>query len=201
MQWHIQPISRLLFGCLCALAVALLLAGCSLFGGDSGTTAVTPTPQPTPVTYTGDGFTMSYPKTWKVNHSSTGVTFNDPGGIAYLSVRDAVNPNGLLPARALVNTTLQAFKTQARNYKSISLPATTNLAGESWSQGGASGDVTPAGQKSEVNVRIVVDADNHPAGSPSTRAYAIGYATGSQVFDLANTVYFQPMLQSFKFTG
>jgi hypothetical protein len=52
-----------------------------------------------------------------------------------------------------------------------------------------------------VNVKIVVDADNHPASSPSTRTYAIRYATGSQVEDLANTVYFQPMLQFFKVTA
>jgi hypothetical protein len=72
----------------------------------------------------------------EVNRSSTGVNFDDPSGIAYLSVRDAVNPNGLLPAGALVNTALQAFKTQARNYKTISVQATTSMAGGSWSQGG-----------------------------------------------------------------
>ncbi len=204
MVKHPHPTSRWLSLCVCTICITFFLAGCSLFGGGSpttGTTVITPTPTPSLTTYSGDGFSISYPKTWQAKQSSDGVTFSDPNGIAYLSIRTSPNPNELIPASTVVDTALQAFKSQAKNYQSVNVPATTTLAGSTWSQGAATGDVTPSGQSTSVNVKIVVIADNHPAHSISSKAFAIGYATGSQVFDLANTAYFQPMLQSFKFTS
>ena len=201
MLKHRYLVARWLFFCVCTASIVLFLAGCDLFGGGSPSTGTTVTPTPTTslTTYKGDGFSISYPQSWKAKQSSEGVTFSDPNGIAYLSIRTTPNPNELIPASTVVDTALQAFKSQAKNYQSVSTSATTTLAGDTWSQGAATGDITPSGQNTAVNVKIVVIADNHPAHSISSKDFAIGYATGSQVFDLANTAYFQPMLQSFKF--
>jgi len=197
----IKHTSHWLFLCFCTLAIALLLTGCDLFGGGSGTTTPTPTPTTSLTTYTGGGYTISYPQNWKVQKASNRVTFNDPNGIAYLTIATVTNTNGLIPSSTLLNASLEVFKSQAKNYKTVDVPATTTLAGDTWNQGAATGDIKPSGQSSTANVKIVVITDNHPANSPSTQAFEIGYATGTQVFDLANSAYFQPMLQSFKFTS
>ena len=184
-----------------SLVFFLTLAACG--GGTSGTATPTPTPSPVATnltTYTGDGYQIGYPQSWKVNQGSAGlVTFSDPQGIAYMAIHVAPNPNGTIPATSQVDLGLQAFKSQATNYQKLDIAATTSVGGDTWSQGAATGDVKPAGQPSPVPAKIIVIADNHPANDLSTRSFSIGYATGQQVFDLANTGYFQPMLQSFKF--
>lgn len=203
----------IIFGCL-----LLLLAACNL-GPVSINTGATPTPTPTQkpapttvipsptavasmVTYTGNGYTIGYPQGWTVNKGSTGsVTFSDPQGVAYVTIQVVPNPNGLISTGDQVNTGLQIFKSQAKNYTKVSVAPTTNVAGETWSQGAATGDVTPTGATSPVTAKIVVISDNHPANTSSTQSFTIGYATAAQVFDMANTTYFQPMLQSFKFTS
>ncbi|GAC1616953.1 MAG: hypothetical protein NVS4B11_05560 [Ktedonobacteraceae bacterium] len=78
-------------------------------------------------------------------------------------------------------------------------PSSTTVAGDTWSQGAATGDITPQGQTSTVPAKVIVIADNHPANSLSTRGYTIAYGTGQQVFFLADSGYFQPMLRSFTF--
>lgn len=182
------------------LLLAILVSACD-FGGSGATPTPTPTTATNLTTFTGDGYTISYPQPWKVKKDSTGVTFTDPSGIAYFQIHAAPDPNGLVSSSNEVTLGLQAFKSQANNYQVQSVPSTTTLAGETWNQGAATGDITPSGQSSRVNVKIYIVADNHPASSVSTKAFIIGYATGTQVFDLANTGYFQPMLQSFKFTS
>lgn len=184
------------------LLLAMLVSACS-FGGSGGGT---PTPTPTATTaslttYKGADFTVSYPQNWKVKSDSTGVTFTDPSGIAYFQVHEAPDPDGLISASNEVTLGLDTFKSQAKNYQQQNIASTTTIAGETWNQGAATGDITPSGQSSPTNVKIIVVADNHPANSTSTKAFIIGYATGTQVFDLANSGYFQPMLQSFKFTS
>lgn len=194
----------------------LLLAACN-FGGISinGSATPTPTTKPVPttvipsptavasmVTYTGNGYTINYPQGWTVSKGSTGaVTFTDPQGVAYLTIQVVPNPNGLISTSDQVNTGLQIFKSQAKNYTKVNVAPTTSVAGETWSQGAATGDIIPTGATSSVTAKIVVISDNHPANTPSTQGFTLGYATGAQVFDMANTSYFQPMLQSFKFTS
>ncbi|GAC1380604.1 MAG: hypothetical protein NVSMB33_06740 [Ktedonobacteraceae bacterium] len=197
MVKHTHSISRLLFLSFCLFGIPLLLAACD-FGG--GTASAPPTTSSASLTaYTGDGFTISYPRGWKVKKESNGVTFSDPNGIAYVTIHTSQNPGGVVTSDTQVNLGLQVFKSQAKNYQKVTVPATTTIAAESWAQGAATGDVVPGGKSSVVNVKLVVDSDNHPADQPTTRAFVIVYATGSQIFDLANTSYFQPMLQSFKF--
>jgi hypothetical protein len=206
----VSPSFQRILPLLCSLALALLLLTC---GGGSGkskssptpTPTATPTPTPTPVnsliTYTGSGYTIEYPRGWKVSSGAHGlVTFNDPQGIAYLSVATAPNPNGAIPATDLVNLSLQVFRSQAENYQRQKVAPTTTLGGDTWSQGAATGDVTRSGQPSAVAMKVVVIADNHPAHTLTTEAFTIAYGTGRLVFDLAFRAYFQVMLHSFKFT-
>lgn len=203
----------LTFGCL-----LLLLAACN-FGGISVNGGTTPTPTPTQkaapttvipsptavasmVTYTGNGYTIGYPKGWTVSKGSTGaVTFTDPQGVAYVTIQVVPNPNGMISTSDEVNAGLQVFKSQAKNYTRVNIAPTTSVAGETWSQGSATGDVTPTGANSPVTAKIVVISANHPANTSSTQGFTLGYVTAAQVFDMANTTYFQPMLQSFKFTS
>ncbi len=51
-----------------------------------------------------------------------------------------------------------------------------------------------------VVVQVVVIVGIHPANSPMSKGFIIVYSTTKSLFVQANTTYFQPMLQSFKFT-
>ena len=205
----IRIFQHILLG-MCSLALALLLITC---GGGSGqsrssltpTPSATPTPTPTPVrsltTFAGSGYTIEYPRGWRVSRDANGlVTFNDPQGIAYLSIVTAPNPNGAISAPNLVNLGLQVFKSQAKNYQRLEVAPTTMVGDNTWSQGAALGDVTPSGQPYPMTMKVVVIADNHPAPASTTDAFTIAYGTERQVFDLALSAYFQEMLQSFTFT-
>lgn len=187
-------------------SVLLALSACGLsdiFGGaKNASPTAAPTQATTFVTYKGDGFQLDYPQNWKVSPANNGlITFSDPSGIAYVAVRTTPNPNGLVPVSDQLQIALQVFKSQAKNYQEVDGDSTTTVGGETWSQKAATGDVTPSGQSSAVNVKIVAIATNHPANSLDTKSYALAYATGTQVFDIANTAYFQPILKSFKFTA
>ncbi len=196
------------------LILALLLVACGGIGGGAsgGSPTPTPTPSPTPPptptpapvtslkTYQGNGYTIGYPAGWKVTAGNDGiVSFSDPNGIAYLAITSQPNPQSTIPASRLVDTGLQVFKSQAQNYQQVDSAPTTTVAGETWHQGSATGDITPEGQTSTVPAKVVVLADNHPASTLSTRSYTIAYGTGQQIFDLAKQGYFQPMLDSFTF--
>ncbi len=203
MAHHSKRLPYTLLFSFSILILAIVTSACS-FGGSG--TGGTPTPTPTPTTaplvaFKGTDFTINYPQNWKTKTDSTGVTFTDPSGIAYFQIHVAPDPDGLVSASNEVTLGLNAFKSQAKNYQQQSVASTTTVAGETWSQGAATGDITPSGQKTATNVKIIIIADNHPPNSTSTNAFIIGYATGTQIFDLANSGYFQPMLQSFKFTS
>lgn len=135
-----------------------------------------------------------------MNKSSAGVvTFSDPQGVVYLSIKVTPNPTGSVSASNQVDLTLQGIKTQTRNYNRVNVSPTRTVAGDTWSQGAATGDITVPGQSSSEAGKIVVLADNHPAKTLNTKSFIIAYATANQFFTLIDNAYFQPMLQSFKF--
>jgi len=213
MMPHVRRIAHYVLALSYSLLLSFLLIACQIGGGTSA--AQTPTPEPTTapttlptisssklVTYTGDGYTIGYPQGWTVNRGGGGiVTFDDPQGIAYLSVTSTPSPGGPVTPANQVSIGLQLFQSQAKNYRTVSVAPTTTVGGDNWSQGSATGDIVPKGQAAAVTARMVVIADNHPANSPATVSFEIAYLTGQQVFDLANTSAFQPMLGSFKFTS
>ena len=198
-KFYTQSTLRWLSLTLCSLGLLFLLTACDLFGG--GSASATPTPKPAPATtlttYTGDGYSIGYPQGWTAKKVGNLVTFSDALGINELVIEFIPDPNSLAPSSTLINTSLAAFQSQAKNYQKVSAASTVTLAGVSWDQGVATGDVTLNGQAG--NAKIVTLATNHPDHTLSTRTYDIAYSTASQLFDLSNTTYFQPMLQSFKF--
>jgi hypothetical protein len=198
---HIRRSAILL---LCGLIISLLLAACGGGGTSSATPTPKPTPSPTPVsltTYMGDGYTINFPQGWKATKSeSTGtVTFADPVGIYNLSIAVTFNPGGAASKDNLADAAATGAKSKLKNPKTETIAPTTTVGGDTWSQRAVSGDATVNGQT--ANVKLVVIADNHPASSPSTKAFIIVYGTARVLFDAANSTYFQPMLQSFKFTS
>lgn len=198
----------------CVIIFTVLLTAC---GGGSTTPNPTPTPtaaakpspttQPTAtspatsgfVTFTGTGFSISYPSGWKVSSSSGRVTFDDATGIYNFAIVVSPDPGGLASPDTVVSTSIQGVKATLKNPQTVNVPPTTTIGGDSWVQKSISGGSTSEGQAAVV--QFVVASDNHPANSAATQSFTIIYATTQILFSAANTQYFQPMLQSFKFTA
>lgn len=195
-----------LFLALAGLILALLLAACNLGGGSGTASTPTPTPKPSPTattppltTYKGNGFTISYPQGWKVTQQgNNAIQFADPLNIYNLAVAVSPNPGGVVSPDTIINVSLSAGSSRLKNPQIENVSPTTTVAGETWSQKSESGDAPVNGQNAIV--KLVVIASNHPANSPSTSSFLIAYGTGKSLFDSANKTYFQPMLQSFKFS-
>lgn len=198
----------------CSLVLVVALAAC---GGSTTTSGSTPTPTATTAaaatptvasttttstttnltTYTGNGYSIGYPQGWKVNSGGNSVVFTEPTGIYSLSILVVPNPGGAISADTVVNTGVQVATGALTNTQTVNVPASTTIGGDSWVQKSIAGTSSAAGQTGTV--QAVVASDNHPANSPSTNSFTITYQTLQATFDAANSQYFQPMLQSFKF--
>ncbi|MBO0780957.1 MAG: hypothetical protein J2P37_19215 [Ktedonobacteraceae bacterium] len=199
MQMRVKSWFILLVG---GIMLSFLLTACSLdFLGLGGSTpkATPTTPTSSLTTYQGDGFTIGYPQGWKVSKNGSQVQFTDTTGAVNLIVQTAPNPGGTVPADTFIQGGLQGFKGTAKNYKEESIAPTTTVNGVTWNQGAASGDVTESGQT--ANAKLVVMVTNHPEHDPATKAFMLIYGSPTAAFDLSNTSYFQPMVQSFKFSA
>ena len=206
---------------LCSLLLVLVLAACSLGGGSTGTAPTTTsgntpaTSHPTSVpaqptsasatnlaTYTGDGFSISYPQGWTVQKGTNGsVTFidEDAGATKGSHLAITLGKQGLAhPTSTTLNFWQQAFMAQP-NYKKVDIASTAMVGGDSWDQIAATSDEQISGQTQPVNAELVVMADNHPATSPTARSWQIQYSTYTNDFTHMNATLFQPMLQSFTF--
>lgn len=194
----------------CSLLLVVVLAACSLGGSTSTSTSTptatakpSPTPSPTPAvsltTYTGNGYTIGYPQGWKATTTSTGVSFADSTSAFNFVIVVASDPNGIATASTFLNAEVSASKTKLKNPQTVSVPPTTTIGGDSWVQSSLAGTGTSGGQS--VVVQFVIACDNHPANSASTKSFSLVYGTAQALFSTANTMYFQPMLQSFKFTS
>jgi hypothetical protein len=198
----------------CSMFLVLLLAACGSSGTTSGSTPTTaptsqasPSPAVTPTsattanltTYTGNGYTIGYPQGWKVNAAGKSVVLADPTGIYNLTIVISPNPGGVIGPDSVVNLGIQGVKGTLTNPQTVNVPSSITIGGDSWVQKSIAGTSTAGGQSGVV--QVVAASDNHPANSPSTNSYTIIYATLQATFAAANTQYFQPMLQSFKFTA
>ena len=194
----------------CSVLLAMLLAACGGAGTSSSPTPTptqppSPTPSPTPTsssgltTYSGDGYTIGYPVGWKVNAQATKVTFTDATGIYNLTIVVTPDPGGTVGTSTFVDAGITGLKTTLQNPQTVNVPPTTTVGGDNWAQKSESGTSTSNGQS--VTTQFVVLSDNHPASSSSTKNYTVIYGTAQQLFSTANSTYFQPMLQSFKFTS
>jgi len=194
---------------LVALSPILLLAGCASTTSaphpnvSQITPTATPTPSPMPTpdlkVYAGNGYSISYPQGWKVTPSSNGIAFDDTTNNGYsLSITINPNPSGSVDVSTFANMIIEAGKSLLKNPQTETLPLTTTVGGDSWVQKSISGAITLMGQN--VALQEVVISDNHPANSANTQNFSIEYITPKSLFATANASYFQPMLQSFKFT-
>jgi len=206
---------------LCSLLLVLVLAACSLRSGSTGTASTTTsgktpaTSHPTSVsaqptsasatglaTYTGDGFTISYPQGWTVQKGiNDSVTFVDEhtGATKGSHLAVTLGKQGLVhPTSATLQFWQQAFMAQP-NYKKVEIAPTAMVGGDSWDQIASTSDEQIPGQPRPVNAELVVMADNHPATSPTARSWQIQYSTYTNDFAQMNANLFQPMLQSFTF--
>jgi hypothetical protein len=192
---------RVMFAC-CCMILALLLVACGGGTTSTPTPASTPQPSPTPTpgltVYTGKGYSISYPQGWKATPSGDSVIFSSGSGVYSLAILVTSNPDGIADASTFANGSIEATKKTMKNPQTETLPPTTTVGGESWVQKSITGTVTSTGQS--IDVQVVVMSDNHPAHSANTRNFIIDYGTEKSRFATANTSYFQPMLQSFKFT-
>jgi hypothetical protein len=196
---------------MCAIVLTVLLTAC---GGGSTTTGSTPTtaakPSPTTqattpastssfVTYKGSDFTINYPQGWKASAAGTKVTFTDSTGAYYLAIGVSPDPGGLASADTVASVSIQAVKASLKNPQTVNVPSKATIGGDSWVQKSISGTSSATGQVGIV--QLVVASDNHPANSPSTKSFTVVYVTLQLLFDAVNSQYYQPMLQSFKFTA
>jgi hypothetical protein len=150
-----------------------------------------------------DGFLLQYPDRWAHRLSNPGADFSD----------DAVNPTFkmqvLLPSNsaaaglsgdpndpaAWVSFAMQSFASSyAGNFQQDAgpLPAAT-FAGSTWQTGrGLISD--QVGQAGQVSIRVQVYATIYQ-GKP----YIISLYAADGTFNIADTVYFRPMRESFEF--
>src|SRR5258708_25829913 len=190
-----------------ALLLIVLLAACSSLGGTASSSTPTATPSPTPsptpavTTYTGDGYTISYPKDWKKSVASGQTTFQDSLGANALGVVVVANPDGVAkPSTVLEATLANAVKRgNMTNTSPANLPASVSLAGETWVQKGTTGTVGKGG--ASASFEVVVFTTNHPANTSKTKLFEFVYAGPLVGSTLVDAQIFQAMLASFKFTS
>lgn len=208
MTTSIQRLLRWPLFAVCSLILVLLLVACST-GPDLVPTGSTipPTPSPTPKpslsTFTGNGFTIGYPRGWTPQQTAIGEMITAPDGLTSLIVLSGPNPNGFISASGFLNTALQnarlAIKfTGSTNLQIINTQPTATINDNTWSQGAVM--VTGQFNGRMLAAKFYGLAINHPAASPTTNFFAILYGTDTSMFDQINSADFQPMLQSFKFT-
>jgi hypothetical protein len=203
MLTQLKHISRWTTLTLCSLILATFLIACGATGATSTapTSTPKPTPSPTPIPkaiLTGNGFTISYPQSWHVTRSGSHlVTFVDSTGTIRMSITTIADPKGSVSATSLSNAGLKAAMVALKNAQPVTVPPTTMVGGETWNQGSVLG--TQRLKNQDTMIQAVVIANVYPANMVASKGYTINYSATQTMFNQANTTYFQPMLQSFKF--
>jgi hypothetical protein len=196
----------------CSILLTLVISACSTSGSGGAPTIPTPTPTPTPSptptvnSYTGQGYTINYPKDWtyqKDNHQVAGhgvpvTVFRDSLGINTITIGVLQNPNGLFPVPTDVSTAMEfaGLSSSVKNYKQVSIADKTTIDGQTWNQIAATDNITQQG----TTKKVVGLACNYPANSPTTALYVIVYGGPAATFDNTDSMDFQPTLKSFKFS-
>ena len=191
---------------LSSLMLVVLLVACG--GSSTSDTTSTPAPTPTPASptaatgamtaYQGNSFTMSYPQNWQITKQANNLfSFTDSTGSIKMTITVAPDPNGTISADSVASTALQAAQVLLKNAQTVSVPSTTIVGGDGWSQVSASG--TQRLNNQDTDIQVVVIATVHPASTLLSKSFTILYQAPVAVFSQADTTYFQPMLQSFTF--
>lgn len=202
MLSRFKPLTTWIISALCCLILPLLLVAC----GDSTPSTAGPTSLSSPshglITYSGNGYSISYPQGWGVpTYAANGtVVFQNAGldAVPRLFIAVAPNPGGALSPDTVVTTALKSMQAPLTNSHIVSVPTTVTVAGESWSQRAVAGSTNVNGES--ATLRYVVIADNHPANGAATISFTISYGETQALFDTTNSGTFQVMLHSFKFS-
>jgi hypothetical protein len=205
MLMHLKHFSRWTTLVLCSLILTTLLIACGPGGGSPPTSTSTqppapssPSPSTAMATLTGNGFTMSYPQNWLISRSGSHlVTITDSTGTMKLSITIIPDPKGSISATSLLNTGIKVATGVLKDAQTESVPPTTTIGGQSWDQGSVSGSQRLNNR--DIVQQVVVIATVHPASTALSKGFTIDYRAPKSMFNQANTTYFQPMLQSFKF--
>jgi hypothetical protein len=211
----LQHLSLLTLGC---MLLSVFLVAC---GGDSCSTTTDSAPAPTQAassntsqsdsntsqsnsntsqsdsslqTYTGNGFTIGYPKDWKVTENSAKgeVSFEDPTvnfGLT-VGVGDADGSDAATRVQTAVEGIKQKLSDQA-TFQDHTIDPTTTLAGETWNE-----QAVDATFQTGSPVTMVVMMATH-----ASKNFSITYQGTKDAFDQGNQSYYQPMLQSFTFAS
>lgn len=195
----------------CVIILTVLLTAC---GGGGTTSNSTPTPTtaakaspttpPTPTassrTYSGNGFSLSYPQGWQaMTAKKSEVDFVDPTGNYAFTVVFASDPNGLAGPDIFMTAEINALKATVKNSQPANVPSPVTVGGDKWLQKSLTGQVSVGGQN--VTGQVIVLVDVHPAHAATSMSYSILLSGPRAAFDTTNASDFQPMLQSFKFTA
>ena len=208
MHMRLKLTSRWTTMTLCYLLLAMLLVACGATGTGSATSPSTPastpttsTPASTTTTMTnlaGNGFTMNYPQNWQLTRSGAHlITLVDSTHTMKFDITVVPDPNETITAASLVDTGIKAASAALKNSQTVSMPPTATIGGESWTQKSVSG--VQRLNNADTIIQTVVAANVHPSKAPASKGFTIDYRAPQSSFDSANTTYFQPMLQSFKF--
>lgn len=211
MVWFSKGRARSVTASMCVLILIFLLAACGGHSSSAPTNnhsaslanpvqhvlAPTATKSVPYTTYTGTDFTLKYPAEWKVITAKAEVSFTDLAGNYNLTIGSTPNPNGATTPDQLADSGVVGAKTNLQNEKTIDVPKTVMLAGQTWSQRSLSGISTLSEPNSEIEATVL--ATNHPAKASNTQGYIIVYVAAKNQFDQAQTRYFKPILQSLKF--
>lgn len=195
----------------CVIIFTVLLTAC---GGGSTTSNPTPTPttaakaspttppSPTPSsrTYSGNGFSLSYPQGWQaMTAKKSEVDFVDPTGNYAFTVVFVPDPNGLAGPDILMTAEINTLKASVKNPQTANVPSSVTVGGDKWLQKSLTGQVSVGGQNVPGQVIMLVDV--HPAHATTSMSYSILLSGPKVAFDTTNASDFQPILQSFKFTA
>lgn len=203
---HIPPWTTVALGIM--ILTALLVACGTTSGGSTPTSTPIPTSPPPASTATsvamatlaGNGFTLSYPQEMQLSRSGAHlVTLTDSTGTIKVTITIVPDPNGAISANALVDTALKAAMIPLKNTQTEHVSPTVTVAGDSWSQKSVSG--TMRLNAADTVVQAVVIANVHPGNTPASKSYTIVYSAPKSTFGQTDAAYFQPILQSFKFSS
>ncbi len=183
---------RTLTGVACLLLL-LLLAAC---GGGGSDASATPTPAPTPTpnpavaqTYTGNGYTIGYPKNWNKGTLGQATLFTDPATGTTIVIGGGPDDGSSLD-KVLDGFTTDIQQTTQDFAFGEDPDAVVTLAGENWSQR------TYSGMQGEDPYKGVEMATKHKGN-----IFAIRFTALVKNYDDGFYNYFQPIMQSFKFTS
>jgi hypothetical protein len=175
----------------CILALTLFLVACGNSGGTTTTTSTpTPTPTPTGTTYTGDGYTLTYPQGWTQSGQALLVVFTNNSDANSTFTISAVPVTPITTLDKQFTVAQDALKNVSKNYQPDStVPSTASVGGDTWQETGATFD-----DQNGQHMKGVVLADQH-AG----KIFAITLKAKADSYDQTYNTVFKPMLDSFKF--